>query len=155
MPPKHILVGGLAAVALLSFYLGVMSLDGGLNLALRELGREWWLIGGIVLAFGTQVALLSLIRSAARARPAPGVNAAGAVTTTTSAGSMLACCLHHATEVLPLLGLTALSALVGQYRAWFFGLAYLSSAIGIAVMLRALKHRRAALANQNAAAACH
>lgn len=155
MPPKHILIGGLAAIALLGFYLGVMSLDGGLAPALGQLQREWLLIGGIVLAFGAQVALFSLIRSRARTQHAPGVSATGVVTTTTSAGSMLACCLHHATDVLPLLGLTALSSFFGQYRGWFFGLAYLSSAIGIVVMLRALNHQRFMAANQRAEVACH
>ncbi len=146
------LVGVAASLLLLSFYIGIMSVDGGLALALRELGREWWLISGIGLAFGAQVALYAQVRANNRALRMQATNAVGVVSATTSAGSMLACCLHHATDVLPFLGLTALGTFFGQYRAWFFGLAYVSSAVGLAITLRSLKHQRIALNFQRLAA---
>lgn len=154
MKPRALFIGSGAALGLLAFYLGIMSLDGGLGAALRELSRERWLIGGIVVAFGVQVALFSTVR--ARSHALANVSAApGAVTTGTTAGSMLACCLHHAADVLPLVGLTALGTFFGQYRSWLFGIAYLSSAVGIMIMVRALRRMPVPSQGSAVAAACH
>lgn len=154
MRTRDALIGSVASLALLAFYLGVMSLDGGLDDALQQLGREWWLIGGIVVAFGMQVALFSAVRARSHAL-APASAAPGAVTAGTTAGSMLACCLHHAADILPFVGLTALGMFFGQYRSWLFGVAYLSSAVGIVIMVRALIRMPVPSRKPAVAAACH
>lgn len=143
MRPSSVFLGLSGALLLIGLYLSIMSLDGGWASAVRELGREWWLIGGVTALFGVQVALFATVRS--RAHAAAG---SGAVSAGTTAGSMLACCLHHAADALPFLGATALSTFVGQYRDWFFALAYLSGALGIALMLRALRHLHGASSPQ-------
>lgn len=154
MKARDVFIGSGAAFALLAFYLGVMSLDGGVGAAFREFTREWWLIGGIVVAFGVQVAFFSAVR--ARSHALANASAApGAVTAGTTAGSMLACCLHHATDILPFVGLTALGTFFGQYRSWLFGLAYLSSAVGIAIMVRALRRMPVSSREPAVVAACH
>src|SRR3989344_5043306 len=67
------------------------------------------------------------------------INAEIAVSGTVSGGSMVACCIHFALNVAPILGFSGLAAFLMVYQKWFFGLGILSNVIGITVLV---KHRR-------------
>ena len=57
--------------------------------------------------------------------------------------AMVACCAHHVTDVLPILGLTAAAAFLAEYRNPFMLIGLGTTLIGIAVMLVILlKERR-------------
>jgi len=57
--------------------------------------------------------------------------------------AMVACCAHHVTDVLPILGLTAAAAFLAEYRIPFMLIGLGTTLIGIAVMLVILlKERR-------------
>ena len=57
--------------------------------------------------------------------------------------AMVACCAHHVTDVLPILGLTAAAAFLAEYHIPFMLIGLGTTLIGIAVMLVILlKERR-------------
>jgi hypothetical protein len=63
---------------------------------------------------------------------------------------MAACCAHHITDVLPILGLTAASAFLAEYRTAFMLVGLGTTLAGIAVMLFIIfKERRKAIISLN------
>ncbi len=63
-----------------------------------------------------------------------------------STAAMVACCAHHVTDVLPILGLTAAATFLAQYRVAFMLVGLATTMIGIVVMLVILlKERRKAI----------
>lgn len=66
-----------------------------------------------------------------------GVAASGG----TSTLSMVACCAHHLTDVLPLVGLAGAAVVLAQYQGLFLLLGVLSNLVGLVYMLGLLhKH---------------
>jgi hypothetical protein len=63
------------------------------------------------------------------------VAVAGGVSTT----SMVACCAHHVTDVLPILGISAAVVFLNQFQNLFIILGVLSNLIGINLMLRIIQ----------------
>ena len=53
----------------------------------------------------------------------------------TSTLAMAACCAHHVTDVLPLVGLSAAAVFVAEYRIHFMVLGLITNIVGIGVML--------------------
>lgn len=73
--------------------------------------------------------------------------------TTTSTIAMVACCAHHVTDVLPILGLTAAATFLAQYRIAFMLVGLGTTLIGILMMLFILiKERRKAIQMMSTAA---
>jgi len=65
---------------------------------------------------------------------------------TTSTIAMVACCAHHVTDVLPILGLTAATAFLAEYRLAFMVIGLGMTLFGIGFMLAILvRERRKAL----------
>jgi hypothetical protein len=130
----------LGAVALLFLYMIAMSLGNTFTIALSELGRWWTYVTTLAVGFGIQVGLYMHIRDIVRAagEELPGSRMAmgGGV----SATSMVVCCLHHVTDVLPILGLSAASLFLANYQSVFMSLGVLSSIVGILVMLEQLQY---------------
>ena len=60
----------------------------------------------------------------------------------TSATVMLACCLHHVTDVLPILGLSAAATFLTRYQRPFMLLGLGMNILGIIVMLLVLYRER-------------
>ncbi len=52
---------------------------------------------------------------------------------------MVACCAHHLTEVLPILGLAGLSLFLTRYQIWFLGVGIASNFFGIIYLLYQIK----------------
>lgn len=67
---------------------------------------------------------------------------------TTSTIAMVACCAHHVTDVLPIIGLTAAASFLAKYRLAFMKFGLSTTVVGIVVMLFILfKERRNAIKN--------
>jgi hypothetical protein len=128
----------LGAAALLSLYILAMSLGNTFTIALSELGRWWTYIAALAVGFGVQVGLYMHIRDFARAGGGELHGSRMAVGGGVSATSMVVCCLHHVTDVLPILGLSAASLFLANYQSVFMSLGVLSSVVGTAVMLEQL-----------------
>ncbi len=135
---RHILVGVGAAVLLIVIYLGSITLAQGWNHALKQTAELWYWVLALAGGFGIQAGLFSFIRQGIhkhRATTTGSVAASGGV----SAGSMAACCAHHLSDVLPLLGLSGVAILLVRYQLFFIVAGVLSNIVGITIMLETIQ----------------
>jgi hypothetical protein len=90
----------------------------------------------IWLTFGAQVALYSILRF--RLFIPTSARYSGALVSTsggTSVTAMVACCLHHVTDVLPVLGISAAATFLTRYQRAFMLVGLGVNILGILVML--------------------
>jgi len=139
--------GVLGAIFLTGVYLGIVSLAETPEHALDLFWQDKAFVIPILLGFGTQVGLYTLLR---KGLYLPLHIPAGGATTAAGGGvstmAMVACCAHHVADVLPLVGLTAAATFLANWKIPFMVVGLLTNLIGIAVMLREiLKARRRAV----------
>jgi hypothetical protein len=125
-----------AALFMLGIYVGVLALANSLEHAFAEFSRLWMWMTPLLLGFSIQVGLFAYAhratRGAARSR---GVVASGGASTL----SMVACCAHHLTDVLPLIGLAGVGLFFTSYQSLFLLLGVLSNFVGLVYMLGILR----------------
>ncbi len=135
---RHILIGVGAAALLIIVYLGIITLAEDWTHALEQTTELWFWVLALAGGFGIQAGLFSFIRQGIRKRrlAATGsVAASGSV----SAGSMAACCAHHLSDVLPLLGLSGAAVFLVRYQLFFIIVGVLSNIVGITIMLETIQ----------------
>lgn len=135
---RHVLVGVGAAVLLALVYLGIITLVQGPGHALDQTFRLWYWVVALAGGFGIQAGLFSFIRQGLRSHGA-AATASVATSGSVSGGSMAACCAHHLSDVLPLLGLSGLSAFLVSYQVPFIIAGVLSNVVGITIMLETIQ----------------
>jgi hypothetical protein len=135
---KHIAIGLSAALLLAGVYMGIIALAEGLDHALDQTVELWYWVVGLIGGFGIQAGLFSFIRQSLRERKA-SATASVATSGGVSAGSMAACCAHHLTDVLPLLGLAGVAAFLASYQLLFIIIGVLSNLVGITIMLETIQ----------------
>ena len=123
--------GLLAAFGLLVFYLGVITLAQDWSHALQQLAEDRWFVGAIASGFGIQVGLFTFLRGLQMRTSVSGV----AASTGTSAVAMLACCAHHLTDVLPILGLSGAAVFLNVYKTPLLWVGIVMNGIGIVYLL--------------------
>ncbi len=131
---KHILIGIVAATLLIGVYMGIIIGVESIEHALDRTAELWYWIAALVVGFGLQAGLLSFIRQSMRERrltAGASLGASGGVT----AGSMVACCVHHLTDVLPFLGMSGAAVFLADYQTVFMAGGVLSNIVGITIML--------------------
>ncbi len=103
--------------------------------SLEEIQSLWWLLVPLAIAFGTQVGMFVALKRRARIHGATSLAGGGA-----SAGvSMLACCVHHATDALPLLGMSAVGFFLIRFQKPLLVASIAINSIGIWYMYKHLK----------------
>jgi hypothetical protein len=128
---KTIIGGG----ALLTLYIVVLIIGNSVDHAINQL-MDWWPWVTIqTLGFGIQVGIFFHIRDKNKAGKLRGTSSSLAVGGGVSAGSMVACCLHHVTDVLPIVGFSAATLFLIQYQSIFMTLGVLSNIVGLLFML--------------------
>jgi len=136
---KFIITGIIAGLLLLSVFFIILSTANSFSHAIEQFSRMWYWILLLITGFGLQAGLYSYIRASLKlkqmADPAAAVAASAGITT----GSMVACCLHHLVDVLPLMGLAAASLFLVKYQLLFIIIGVLSNLIGIAMMLEIIQ----------------
>ncbi len=139
--------GGMGTLALTALYFVLVSWAESPQHAWAFFWEERWLVLPLVVGCGVQVALyivlkkrLFLPRMVAVMPSAPGAvtGASGA----TSTLAMVACCAHHVTDVLPVLGLTAAATFLAEYQTAFMGVGLLATWGGVVYMLWVLYRER-------------
>ena len=128
---KPYLYGLVATFILLGLYTATMTLLSGIDATIEQFQALWYLMVPLALGFGMQVALYTKLKTAIRER----ANAAIATGGTSAGVSMLACCVHHATDTLPFLGLAGVSIFLVQYQKPILLASITINAIGILIML--------------------
>ncbi|MBI5946975.1 MAG: hypothetical protein HY875_02415 [Chloroflexi bacterium] len=131
--------GGLVAgTALLSLYLGIITLAQDWDHAREQLGADRWFVAGITGGFGTQAGLFVYLRSL-HARTNPGAMAAS---TGTSTAAMVACCAHHVADALPLIGLSGAAMFLNDYREPILWSGIAMNGLGIGYLLLKITRER-------------
>ena len=142
--------GLLGALFLTGVYFGIVSWAESPAHALELFWQDRWIVFLLILGFGVQVALYVILKKGLFL-PVGAMGASGAMTGAggaTSTAAMVACCAHHVTDVLPILGLTAAATFLADYQQAFMLLGLGTTLTGIVVMLvilfgarrRALQH---------------
>lgn len=127
--------GIFSSVGLLALYAITMTILNGWEATIEQFRTLWYLMVPLAASFGVQVGLYTKMKAVIRVRSKGTVAAGG-----TSAGAaMLACCAHHATDVLPFLGLSGASVFLTQFQKPLLLASLGINAFGISVMLRHLK----------------
>ncbi|MDO8636537.1 MAG: hypothetical protein Q7R34_09895, partial [Dehalococcoidia bacterium] len=124
---KHILIGLGAATLLLLIYLGIITLAQGLSHAISQTQLLWYWVLTLAAGFGTQAALYSYLRQGMKSK---GATASVATSGGVSAGSMAACCAHHLSDVLPLIGMAGLSIFLVRFQVFFIVVGVVSNVVG-------------------------
>src|SRR3990167_8171417 len=97
-----IAVGLTASVGLFLFYsLTMRLLAGSWDAAWWQFRQLWYLMLPLLAGFGVQIGLFSYIKFLSKVG-----NKIVAASSATSTVSMIACCAHHLTDVVPILGLS-------------------------------------------------
>jgi hypothetical protein len=120
IPVRPLIVGLVATAGMLTFYLGLVSLiSWSWDHALSLLVEDRWFVTLLVVGFGVQAGLFTYLRALHGAGKAPAAVTGSSVGVSTAA--MVACCAHHLTDVLPLLGLSAATVFLAEYKVPFLG----------------------------------
>lgn len=125
---KSIISGILASLLLVAFYFAIMFLfTRSLSAATSQIKDLFFWFSLLVIGFGTQFGLFAYLKSLVKSAPMTMT----AANTGMSSVSMVACCAHHLTDILPFLGLTGLSLFLTRYQVWLLGIGITSNLIGI------------------------
>ena len=124
--------------SLLLLYIGVMRLStGSMSVTVSQFNYYLPWIVALSGGFGLQAALYKLTKIMQK-----GIADAGKIAKTTgvtSSVTMIACCVHHAADVIPILGLSAAAAFLGVYTKELFAVGILFNIFGIVYMLKNLR----------------
>lgn len=131
--------GGVASFVMSAFYLGIMFL----TMSPREVWFNftdfWYLIIGIIIGFGIQIGLWVYIKNCGDSGHGTMPGASGAMSGT----AMIACCVHHLADVLPILGISGAAIFLTQYQRPFLVLGLSINLLGIAYMVHVWQeHKR-------------
>jgi hypothetical protein len=135
---RPIIFGLLAALGLLTFYLGTITLAQGWEHAIEQLTVDRLFVGAIMAGFGTQVGLYTYLRGMHLHATAGGV----AASTGTSTVAMLACCAHHLTEVFAIFGLSGAAIFLNVYKTPLLWLGIVMNLFGIAYLLWKIRQQQ-------------
>lgn len=125
----------------MALYMAIVTWAQGWEHALELLAQDLWLVVPIITGFGIQVGLFVYLKMATRASARGATALAGAGTGTSTLG-MVACCAHHVTDVLPLVGLSAAAAFLANYKVPFMLAGLTTNAIGIFITVRTIRNFR-------------
>jgi hypothetical protein len=138
-------VAFLLGSALISlFYFGILAWAQGWEVASGQFSRDRLYVVPIILGFGFQAALYSVLRFRLFI-PVNSTHHAGSMVGAsggTSATAMIACCIHHVTDVLPVLGLSAAATFLTRYQRPFMLVGLAMNLAGILFMLFILYRER-------------
>ena len=118
-------------------YFGILTWAQGWDYAASQFALNRWYVLPIFVTLGIQAALYSILRfrlfipTTSAGHTGAMMGASGG----TSATAMVACCLHHVTDVLPILGLSAAATFLTRYQRPFMLAGLGLNLIGIIAML--------------------
>jgi hypothetical protein len=96
-----------------------------------------------MVGFGVQMGLYILLKKGLYLPVhVPGGAGMPGASAGTSTLAMAACCAHHVTDVLPLVGLSAAAVFLAEYRIHFMVLGLITNLIGVGVMLWLIRRER-------------
>ncbi len=139
--PRPYLVGLAAALTVVGFYLGLITLTSDWYFARSQFSEYRWWILALAAGLGVQAILYTVLRGQLMGGHKKAAKSSLAASGGVSTLSMAACCAHYLVAFLPALGLPFLStalASLDQYQSYFFLVGVISNLFGIGLMLRLL-----------------
>lgn len=136
---KSINYGIIASLILFSFYFFTLTIANSFQHFIQQFTEMWYLILLLVIGFGIQIGLYVYIKEFIKLKNILGVTGGVAATSGVSSTSMIACCLHHLSDILPIIGLGALGLFANKYQLLFIGIGILSNLIGISWMFNIIQ----------------
>lgn len=138
---KEAIAGFLGSIGLLLFYFVVMSFSSGSwSATVSQFKDLWYWMIILAAGFGTQIGLFVYLRNCVK-NP-QGLQHSGKVAATstgTSAVSMVACCAHHLSEVLPIIGLSGAAVFLTRYQIPLIMLGIFMNIFGIVYMIHTIQ----------------
>ena len=132
-------IGATAMVGLFLFYVLTMKvLAGSWDAVWWQFRELWFLMLPLIASFGVQIGLFSYIKFLSHST----ANKIAAASSATSTVSMIACCAHHLTDVVPILGLSALSVWLTAYQRPLLIIGIISNLAGIVYLWKRLPRTR-------------
>ena len=134
----------LGSTLIAGVYFGILAWLQGWDYAFSQFSLNRWYVVPIWVAFGIQAALYAMLRFRLFV-PTTSTGHTGALMGTsggTSVTAMVACCLHHVTDVLPILGVSAAATFLTRYQRPFMLFGLSTEIIGIVIMLVVLYRER-------------
>ena len=131
----------IGSLSLFIIYFSILSIANSFKHAIDQFIQMWYWVSLLVIGFGIQVGLYSFIRNSMKqklAGAATEVAASGGIST----GSMIACCAHHLSDVLPIIGLSAAALFLDRFQTLFIVVGVLSNLIGINMMLKIIQDNK-------------
>src|SRR6266511_5163792 len=125
-------------------YFGILTWAQGWQSTLSIFLPNRWYVITIWISFGIQAALYSILRFRLFIPTTSRVPTVALMGTSggTSVTAMVACCLHHVMDVLPVLGLSAAATFLTRYQRPFMLVGLGMNIIGVIVMLVVLYRER-------------
>ena len=136
---RSYLWGVTGSVFLLAIYFLILTISNSLVHAVEELKVLGAWIAALTLGFGIQAGLFAYVRASLKAKATAQATASMAASGGMSTTAMVACCMHHLTDILPILGVSAASLFLIKYQSFFLAFGVASNIIGITVMLRLIQ----------------
>jgi len=129
------ILSGLTGMAgLIAFYFLTMRLfTGSWEIALSQFKALWYFMIPLSIGFGAQVGLYKRISDLRKMNSTKNVMMAN---TTTSTVGMIACCAHHITDILPIIGLSAVSIFLVKFQTPILIVGIISNIFGIIYLLK-------------------
>lgn len=90
----------------------------------------WWITLPVSITFGIQIILYFRLRKVIKEQAKKVVAGSGV----TSGAAMVACCAHHLTDVLPLLGFSALSLFLSKYQIPILVASLIINLVGVKIL---------------------
>ena len=136
----------LGSAVIATIYFGILIWAQGVDAVPGIFLPNRWYVIPIWITFGIQAALYSILRFRLFL-PIGSTKHTGTLMGTsggTSVTAMVACCIHHVTDVLPVLGLSAAATFLTRYQRPFMLVGLGMNIVGILVMLIVLyrEHRK-------------
>lgn len=140
---KPIIYGLFGGFSLLLVYFIILSLVSSFYNSIQQFIPVWYWIITLAFGFGIQIGLLTYIRGFVKIKSIEN-SAKGTVIATggISTASMITCCLHRVTDILPFIGVVGISIFITKYQAFFLLLGVLSNLAGISLMLKMIQSHK-------------
>lgn len=139
---KAIVFGILGSLGLfLFYYITLFLVTGDVNhpLVQMKLYQPW--MSFLILGFGIQIAIYSLLRSGVHFRLNRQDGSKAQVTAITGTGavvsglSMTICCAHHLVELIPILGISGLALFLTEYQKELLIFGVIANFLGLVFMV--------------------
>jgi len=132
--PKALLFGMAASFLLALSYILILTWLNSFAHAVQRFFEIGLWMPAIIIGFGLQIFLFVYMRESARQKNILETGSV-AVSGSASASSMALCCLHHVSDVIPIIGISAATIFISRFEGFFFSLAVVSNTLGSVFLL--------------------